>query len=540
MKTKLVLGIIFYFSVTQNIFSQTLEWAFKIGGTYVDFVNDMSWDQTGNIYLTGGFCNQVNFNPNGTPKIHLANGLNSSDIFLAKYDSDFNLKWVLPIGGNSSEMGTKIEIDKLSNVFVIGEAIGIIDLDPSLDTFQLDCSNTKSFIAKYDSSGSFITANVIPKNYYTPTSNLYVDVNDNVYTYSNDTFTKFDNNLNIIWSEPLSGQPQMDNNGIYKVINKFGGVIAFTSYDQRDITLKKYDNNTNIILTKELARTTGFVNGGFIKNIFDGNYIISGIYWGELSFYSSNDTLKIKNFEMQVAPRGPLYPKEHEFIACFDSLDNVIWAKSYIVPLSKTKIVESDNNKNIYTLGGLSKEANFDPDGKAIITNFGNAGFIAKYDNSFRYSGAIPLLSGQNVIGDFKTYNKVALLCGFFNQKLDLDLTDSTYLLSAGQYYDIFVAKYSDFNLGAIPVGTDELNGHSFLAKAYPNPSNGQFNIYLEKITNDTYYTLLDSNGKIIQENKIDSNLFQFNLENYTPGIYYLLVNQGSEKSTIKLIMSKY
>ena len=87
--------------ISTNIYGQHLDFAFKLGGSYEDECYDMAIDTQMNIYITGGFCNEVDFNPNGTPFILTSNNTDRASAFLAKYDSNVNLVWAFSLKGDS-------------------------------------------------------------------------------------------------------------------------------------------------------------------------------------------------------------------------------------------------------------------------------------------------------------------------------------------------------------------------------------------------------------------------------------------------------
>lgn len=542
IKTNHTLIIILVFLYSQIPQAQNLEWASKLGGSYIDHAFDISKDRLGNIYLAGGFCNSVNFNPKGQTVEISAIGLNSSDNFFAKYDSKFILKWVIPIGTSSYEIGSQISIDSLFNVFVLGQAFGIVDLNPSANDFLLDCTVSNSFIAKYDSFGEFLNGCTVPSiNMYPPNSKLFIDSQNYVFVYSNDTLLKYDNNLKLLWSKPISGQPQMDSKGNFYAIKNFKSPFYNTNFSQNELTMYKYDNNGNTKLIKKYAHTLGFISGGFIRNILNNVNIISGKFWGILTFYGNNDSLSVTNNDMGATPTGMLYPLQHEFIAEFDSLNNILWAKAYTGKSPEPYIIEPDKNGNVYTLGSINFNANFDPNGEVIISNNGFENYIAKYDSDFRYKAVTKFLGGSynDFIGNFKLYNDTALICGHFFNTINLALSNSNYYLTASPPEDIFVAEYSVFDIRSTPLQIDGFKNKLFAVVVSPNPSNGIYNLELQKITNSSFISIFNINGEKIISKKLDSNFVTIDISDKTAGLYYAVLNQGKEKACLSLLKTQ-
>jgi hypothetical protein len=76
--------------MSSNLCSQNLDWSYKLGGSNEDQCYDIETSRSGDIYLTGGICNSVDFDVKFTSKIISAQGINMSDIFIAIYDSNMD------------------------------------------------------------------------------------------------------------------------------------------------------------------------------------------------------------------------------------------------------------------------------------------------------------------------------------------------------------------------------------------------------------------------------------------------------------------
>jgi uncharacterized repeat protein (TIGR01451 family) len=92
----------------------------NIGGNGVDVGNGIAVDQNGYIYITGFFEQTVNFNPDwqGTPTFKTAIG--GRDIFLIKFDQNFEVFWVATIGGEEEDISSDIVIDESGDVYITG------------------------------------------------------------------------------------------------------------------------------------------------------------------------------------------------------------------------------------------------------------------------------------------------------------------------------------------------------------------------------------------------------------------------------------
>lgn len=532
------LMVLFILPVTG--FSQTLEWAYKIGGSYQDQALDIVKDSLGNIYLTGGICNSVDFNPHGLPYIVNATGTDKSDVFVAKYNKDFELLWAFAIGSDSWEVGAVLMVDDSLNVFVIGEGYGAIDFDPTSGTHIFDCSSTNSFIAKYSKDGVFVAVNMIPEiPMYPPNVNIYSDVEKNIFVYSNDTLSKFDPALQLIWKNRIAGNPELFKAKEFFSVRNFTTPF-YSSYSGPDDSLilnKYHHSNGNLICSKLYAFSSGFINGGYIKKTKSDKLLISGSFWGDMSFFGNNDTITVHNADMGTSPYGT-YPLQREFIAMYDTMDNVIWAKAYDDSSPEPYIMETADSGNIYTLGFLNFDANFDPDGSQILTNGGYGNYIAKYDSNFVYQAAAEFLGGSynDFIGEFKLYDDTAVMCGHFFNTIDLDLTASNFSLSAAPPEDIFVAKYSEFDIETNPVLVPDLQVNEAGASVFPNPSEGKFYVHLSAVKATAEIIVTDLNGAVIHNETPDKADVCIDLSEYPASVYFLRIVSGNAITTKKIV----
>lgn len=191
------------FSITGNLIS-----AFKIGGGSQEAGSGIATDASGNIYVTGFFNTQVDFDPNTTNYFITASGY--SDIFVAKYSASGSFLWAQKMGGNSHDKSFDLQVgdgvyvagwfssssfssltnqggydaflaklnldtgvliwlkgfggtgsdkidrlatDALNNVYAVGNFSGSVDFDPNAGSSILTASSTDGFILSFDPFG---------------------------------------------------------------------------------------------------------------------------------------------------------------------------------------------------------------------------------------------------------------------------------------------------------------------------------------------------------------------------------------------------
>jgi gliding motility-associated-like protein len=125
--------------------SGNLIWVIQAGGPGDDIGNDVSFDKSGNVLVTGEFSGTSLF---GSTSISSLN--NSIDIFTAKYDSFGNFLWVKSGAAKYTDRGTSIDTDDNNNIYVSGMFSDTITFD---NTYNNTIFNAM-FLIKYNSAGS--------------------------------------------------------------------------------------------------------------------------------------------------------------------------------------------------------------------------------------------------------------------------------------------------------------------------------------------------------------------------------------------------
>ncbi len=140
----------------------------------------LSTDNSGNVYLSGKFTGNADFDP-GAGAFYLIS--NTQPIFVLKLDSSGNFKWAKQMGGhNSLDIGKSLVVDASHNVYTIGTFHGNGDFDPGPGTFYLNSEVANDvFISKLDSSGNFKSALQLGGNYADYGFSITIDKSDNLF-----------------------------------------------------------------------------------------------------------------------------------------------------------------------------------------------------------------------------------------------------------------------------------------------------------------------------------------------------------------------
>lgn len=109
-------------------------WAKSFGGYDGERLQAMAVDAFGNIYSTGDFYMEVDFNP-GTGVYSLSSHQSGNDIYIQKLDANGNFKWACSFGGEWADLSYDIKIDNQGKIYTYGDfSSPKIDLDPTADS----------------------------------------------------------------------------------------------------------------------------------------------------------------------------------------------------------------------------------------------------------------------------------------------------------------------------------------------------------------------------------------------------------------------
>lgn len=112
----------------------------------------LDFDNAGNGYMTGSFVNTVNIGTNNFTSA------GSTDIYLARFDSNGNITWAKQAGSADEDRGYDIAVDNLGYPYLAASFMGNMAIG---DTNLVIAGEENSLVAKYDASGSFLWAKQI-------------------------------------------------------------------------------------------------------------------------------------------------------------------------------------------------------------------------------------------------------------------------------------------------------------------------------------------------------------------------------------------
>lgn len=219
--------------------------AFKLTAGNRDVkAEDVSTDANNNIFITGTFESNTDFDPSANTTILSPEVLR--DGFLAKYDANGNFNWVNALKSSRSANPKELEINSVGDAIVIG------DFENRFYPNQADTANVKfdtegrndAFITKFDNQGNYQWVQIIGGDNYDFADKLALGSNNEIFILG-----RYRNTVNFTPSISKTANGVYDNflaklssNGSFEWVNSYGSASSEASY-----ALCVDDNNNTYI-----------------------------------------------------------------------------------------------------------------------------------------------------------------------------------------------------------------------------------------------------------------------------------------------------
>lgn len=145
-------------------------------------------DKEGNVYATGFYATQLDFNPADTTGVLPNQG--NADAFIASYTPDGEYRFAYGFGGTSFDTGTDIVVDSQYNVYVAGFFASDVEFDPRDEDGDGDKvlrtaeGGTDMYLVSYDDAGRLrfvYTYDTVDGVVTNRKIGLSIDGDDNIY-----------------------------------------------------------------------------------------------------------------------------------------------------------------------------------------------------------------------------------------------------------------------------------------------------------------------------------------------------------------------
>ncbi len=136
-----------------------LIWAKRIGGFDYAQGNAIVTDDVGNVFVTGIFADEVDFEPAKTPSF-LFTALGGYDVFISRFDTSGSHIWTKTVGGSSSDIGTSVTTDEAGGIYVSGHFRNAVNFNPggSTPATLTSAGMQDVFVYKLDTTGDYVWA----------------------------------------------------------------------------------------------------------------------------------------------------------------------------------------------------------------------------------------------------------------------------------------------------------------------------------------------------------------------------------------------
>ena len=221
-------------------------WCLGFGDPASQAIRSAAADSKGNVYSFGEFEGVVSFG--GDPLV--AEGI-KADLVIAKHDNYGNPIWSKRYGDTSNQYATRIIVDSLDNIIVMGRVYGNTDFGGGARNSE---GTGDIILAKFDGDGKHIWSRIIGSDDAERADRMVVDSNDDII---------------------LTGT--------------FGGKVdfgsgEFTSAGMRDAVVAKLDGDTGTTLFARQIGGTGDDYGFGVDTNATGDIFIAGRFQEEIGF----------------------------------------------------------------------------------------------------------------------------------------------------------------------------------------------------------------------------------------------------------------
>jgi len=524
---KLITCVILIFSA-QLSFAQEWQWAKQIGGISRDGGSALI-DANNNIYCSGTFINNCYFEHD---TLH-ATGNN--DMFFAKYDSAGNELWAKRIGSNNPydtyENGGVALIDNNNAcLYFTGTFYNTLNLGSHSVTSS---GGADLFIAKFDFSGNCLwlkKAGSYGDDWEGP---LCLDASGNIYFMGqlehNGTFdtisltpgtflSKFDINGNILWAH---NEIDHGSSTTIKIVDN-------------TILMCGYSESKKMVIDTIILNSNNQIDGFLARLDLNGNCISAKRFGGHSFTYALNFDLDDHNniylsgsFNDTMSVDGTTLTAKNSygdmFFCKFDSAFNLIWARQSNCNGEQggySQWVRKDSEDKFYVSGYFSGDASFGI--YNVTASVTMDMFLVRYTQDGDCMGIIHF--GEAKANDFNIdSNGDIVVAGDFMNTVNIGGTS----LTSHGYSDMFFAKTS-----AIVGITETKAAVSNQLLIYANPTTGKCTVTVpDDFLNakNLMLSIFDSNGKLIQQKKLEMNegRIKLDLEEEEKGIYNVTLSDG-------------
>jgi hypothetical protein len=375
------------------------DWVEKAGGSSSDQCHDIAVDDGGNITITGYFYGSATF---GSQSL---SSRGSNDMFVSRLDTNGNWQWTAKGGGSSSDYGYGVDMDAAGNAYVTGAYYNTGYFGShTLAAYSSD----EAYLAKLDSSGTFVWAKRFYGSYYQRGRDVAVNANGDIAvtgefsyrinidgtelqpSYASSSYyriyvAKFNSAGLLQWAR-MAGYMQssyssygedvdIDDSGEVAIVARFQYIVDFHTNGNQRLYAYQNSNNWDCLVAKwdtnggyRWAQAAGGSSTDYCYSLemdpATGNITIAGMFNGNAWFANQ-----------QLSSAGSY----DAFIAHIPDAGGWDWVKQFGGSSSEYGYSAAMRN-GMYAFGGYFHASASDGSGQVTLTSVGGAdGFIMMY-----------------------------------------------------------------------------------------------------------------------------------------------------------------
>lgn len=471
-------------TLATGINAQQYNWSFGLGGVNNEFINAVDTDNSGDVYSTGGFQDNMDFDfTNGVFNI---NAQGPQDIFIQKTTEAGGFDWAKAIGSSGTDVGSDLVVDGDGNIVTVGYFQNAADFDPGTGSFNISPIGTgyNGFILKLNPSGDLIWAKQLGSTGDTYVNSVDTDGSGNIViagTFNLETdldpgigtdlhtsainqdgfIAKLDVNGDFLWSHIVEADStvslqsvQFDNNGDIGLVGYFENNLnmdpgasgtSYASVGLEDIFLLKLSANGAYMWSEQFG-STGIDYGNDLAFDSNNNFLITGGFGGSLDFDPSPGNFTVN-------PSG----QRDIFTLKLDPSAGFIWIKQAgSSSHSQGEGICIDQFDNIYSTGYFKFNVDFDPGpGQAILDPTLKDVYVQKLtkDGVFIWARQVGGDSDESGYDIALSPSNDLIIGGYFEDSADFDFGPGTiYHFGPGGNSSMFLTQWGncDSNLTAM------------------------------------------------------------------------------------------
>ena len=464
--------------------SGTLLWVKKGGSSANDAGNGIKVDNSGRVFVTGGFRYTTTF---GSFSVTAPGG--NSNLFVARYDTSGNVIWAKGAGGGDNDAGRGIAVDASGNSFITGNC----GQTATFGTTTLNGSDiTELYFASWDVAGNFRW--VLKAGGQADATDLdrFIEMGLSICT---------DPSGNIFAS------------GAYRSSSTFGST-----------TLAPWSTHTEVFLTKIKQNRSMTISPTVLPS--DSASFCSG---GSIALKTPEDTASRyqwnRNGQPLAGETNPLYkatsPGSYS-VTIINGMDTI----------SSSPTIVSESKSIVATITASAPV--FCRDSNAVLMTNRGDGYIYQWKrNGEAIPGATSFWHKPEKSGEYQV-KIIQGSCFDWSpvKKIEMD--------SCGEADNIAL---NPKKIITIPEGSKE---DSLLVRIYPNPNKGVFTLELNMrdVTDPVLVELVNVIGQVMYSKVIASNNAYINehieLEStIATGIYFLQVTVGNKVEKTRMMLCR-